>query len=205
MNFETILIDLDVTVIDTNYLIQASFKHICETYGYSFSDEDILHFNGPPLITTFSELNPELKDEMIETYRKYNLEHHNDYVKPFPGVEEVLDQLKAKEIPMGIVSTKMRASVELGLEVTGLSHYFNPVITFNDVHNPKPHPEPVLKAMHELSGKKETTLMVGDNYHDIESGKNAGVQTAGVAWSKKGEAFLQTYQPTFMLQDMHDI
>lgn len=205
MNIETILFDLDGTLIDTNALINASFKHTFKTYGYHFSDEELLQFNGPPLSTTFQELNKELADDMIKTYRTHNLTHHNDYVKTFPGVKETLEQLKEKHIRMGIVSTKMRNGVELGLQVTGLKEYFETVITFNDVHNAKPHPEPVLKGMKDLNGNADTTLMVGDNYHDIESGKNAGVQTAGVAWSMKGEAFLKTLQPTFMLQEMHDL
>jgi len=47
--------------------------------------------------------------------------------------------------------------------------------------------------------------MVGDNYHDIEAGQNAGVLTAGVAWSRKGKEFLNGYNPTYMLEDMRDI
>lgn len=205
MNIKTILFDLDGTLIDTNELIHQSFKHTLEAYGYSFSDEEILQFNGPPLAATFSNLNPAQTEDMIHSYRTHNLAHHNEYVKVFPRVEETLLQLKEKGIKMGIVSTKMRSGVDLGLEVTGLASHFETVITYNDVHHPKPHPEPVLKAMKQLGADVESTLMVGDNYHDIEAGKNAGMQTAGVAWSMKGEAYLQTLEPTYMLKDMYDL
>ena len=47
--------------------------------------------------------------------------------------------------------------------------------------------------------------MIGDNYHDIVGGKNAGVRTAGVAWSAKGEDFLQKYNPDYMLHHITDI
>ena len=47
--------------------------------------------------------------------------------------------------------------------------------------------------------------MIGDNYHDILGGKNAGTKTAGVAWSLKGEEFLQKYEPDYMLHNMSDL
>ncbi|HLR54269.1 MAG TPA: pyrophosphatase PpaX [Pseudogracilibacillus sp.] len=204
-NIKTILFDLDGTLIDTNALIHASFKHTFDVYGYQFSDEEIKQFNGPPLEQTFKKLHAEAADEMIQTYREHNLANHNLFVKLFPEVKMTLEKLKHRGIDMGIVSTKKRSGVELGLEFTGLMKYFNTIITFDDIEQAKPHPEPVLKAMHEMNAIKEYTLMVGDNYHDIESGKNASIQTAGVAWSQKGASFLETYQPTYMLQNMADL
>lgn len=204
-NIKTILFDLDGTLIDTNALIHASFKHTFDVYGYQFSDEEIKQFNGPPLEKTFRKLHGEAADEMVQTYREHNLENHNDFVTLFPGVQTTLEELKNRGIEMGIVSTKKRNGVELGLEFTGLMKYFDTIITFDDIEQAKPHPEPVLKAMREMNAEKEYTLMVGDNYHDIESGKNASVQTAGVAWSQKGASFLEAYQPTYMLQEMAEL
>jgi pyrophosphatase PpaX len=205
MSIETILFDLDGTLIDTNELIQESFRHTFDHYGYTFSDEEMLQFNGPPLLHTFSKLNERLAGEMVKTYREHNLEHHNNYVKAFPNVKEVLRVLADHGVRMGIVSAKMRPGVKLGLEVTGIDSFFETIVSVDDVHHPKPHPEPVLKAMKAVDGKPETTLMVGDNYHDIESGKNAGTQTAAVAWSLKGEAFLQSFKPSYIMQDMTDL
>lgn len=204
-NIKTILFDLDGTLIDTNALIQASFKHTFDVYGYQFSEEEMMQFNGPPLEKTFTSLNAAAAEEMIQTYRQHNLANHNHYVKLFPGVERTLDQLKERGVAMGIVSTKKRSGVELGLEVTGLTKYFDTIITFDDVDQAKPHPEPVLKAIYELNREKAGTLMIGDNYHDIVSGQNARVQTAGVAWSQKGASFLEAYHPTYMLREMADL
>lgn len=205
MSIETILFDLDGTLIDTNELIHQSFEHTFNYYGYSFTREEILQFNGPPLIKTFTDINPDLAEEMIATYRKHNLEHHNDYVKLFPNVKETLKEMHRNGIRMGIVSAKMRPGVELGLEVTGIRSFFDTIVSIDDVQNPKPHPEPVLKGIKGLEANIERVLMVGDNYHDIESGKNAGVKTAGVTWSLKGKEYLQKFNPTYMLEDMRDL
>lgn len=83
--------------------------------------------------------------------------------------------------------------------------FFEFYIGIEDVEQVKPHPEPVLKAIEKLGVSKEDVLMIGDNYHDIEAGKNAGVKTAGVAWSIKGEEFLKQFNPDYMLQRMEDL
>src|SRR5690625_4315200 len=125
MNIDTILFDLDGTLIDTNALIQESFKYTFSQYGYTFTDEELLQFNGPPLIDTFTNLDSQLAHEMVETYRKHNIANHNDYVKAFPGVQNTLEKLQEHHIKMGIVSAKMRPGVLLGLEVTELSDFFD--------------------------------------------------------------------------------
>jgi pyrophosphatase PpaX len=48
-------------------------------------------------------------------------------------------------------------------------------------------------------------MMVGDNYHDILAGKNAGTLTAGVAWSIKGRDYVASYEPDYMLENMTDL
>jgi pyrophosphatase PpaX len=204
-SIRTILFDLDGTLINTNHLIQASFQHTFKTFGYEFTDEEIQRFNGPPLIETFSSINPKRAEEMLETYQTHNHAVHDAYVTAFPRVSDTVRTLKQHGIKMGVVTTKMRKGAKMGLELTGLTSIFDTMITFNDVEHTKPHPEPVLKAMNNLGANAASTLMVGDNYHDIEAGKNAGVQTAGVAWSAKGKDFLLQYKPTYMIDDMSEL
>ncbi|MHA6251782.1 pyrophosphatase PpaX [Oceanobacillus sp. CAU 1775] len=205
MSIRTILFDLDGTLIDSNQLIFTSFKHTFDSYNLNFTDEEILEFNGPPLIETFTKIDPLRVDEMVETYREHNKLVHDEFVKVFPEVIETLEILQQKNIKMGVVTTKMAPGVKLAMELTGIEKYFGSIVTLSDVTHAKPHPEPVLKAMHELGGVPETTLMVGDNSHDIEAGKNAGVRTAGVAWAQKGRERLLSYQPNYMLENMKDI
>lgn len=205
MKIQTVLFDLDGTILDSNELINASFAYTFKQYGYSFTKEEIIDFNGPPLRESFAKVDPNQSEAMIQTYRAFNLAKHEEYIKLFPNVIETLDQLKKHEIDVGIVTSKMRNSVNVGMEMTGLHRYFETIVTIDDIVHSKPHPESVIKAMEELNGEAHTTVMVGDNYHDIVAGQHAGVKTAGVAWSSKGEAFLASYKPTYMLQDMKDL
>ncbi|RKQ35555.1 pyrophosphatase PpaX [Oceanobacillus halophilus] len=205
MSVHTILFDLDGTLIDTNELIIASFTHTFNHYNLPYTREEIIEFNGPPLVETFKSIDPNRVDEMVRVYREHNLEEHDNYVKAFPNVMETLDILKEKNYRLGVVTTKMTESVNRGLKITGLENYFDTIVTLDDVTHPKPHPEPVMKAMKELNTDASSTLMVGDNSHDIESGKNAGVKTAGVSWSFKGKERLLKFEPTYMLEDMRDL
>ncbi|TCT18769.1 pyrophosphatase PpaX [Melghiribacillus thermohalophilus] len=206
MNVQTILFDLDGTLIDTNELIIASFLHTLEQYfPGKYTREDVLDFIGPPLPDSFRKVHPEKVDELVEAYREHNLAHHDRYVTVYDGVKETVETLKHNGFQLGIVTTKMRPSVDKGLRLTRLDSYFDIIVSLDDVHHPKPHPEPVMRAMKALDAKASETIMIGDNYHDIQAGKNAGTKTAGVAWTIKGREKLEQFKPDFMLEHMTDL
>lgn len=202
----TILFDLDGTLIDTNDLIIHSFLHTLDQYyPNQYQREDVLPFIGPTLTETFSSINPEKTDEMIQVYRKFNNEQHDALVKEFEGVYETIQTLNEEGFKLGIVTTKILYTVKKGLKLTKLEPFFDPVIALDHVTKAKPDPEPIMKALDILHSTPEETLMVGDNYHDILAGKNAGTKTAGVAWSIKGQEYLQQFNPDFMLKNMRDL
>lgn len=205
MNIRTVLFDLDGTLIDTNKLIAASFAHTFEQFGFAFTNEEMLAFNGPPLVDTFRAYLPDRVEEMVTIYREHNIEHHDRYVKVFPHVKETLKALQEADVRIAVVTSKMHSVAKHGLTFTGLAPYVEHLIAFDDVEHAKPHPESVVHAMGLLNAKRETTLMVGDNYQDIEAGHNAGIRTAGVEWSHKGKDFLESYNPTYMFADMRDV
>ena len=123
----------------------------------------------------------------------------------FDGVSETLRLLKEEGFKMAIVSTKKNDMVCKGLKLLDVEGVFDVVIGLDDVIKPKPDPEPILLALERLDADRDEALMIGDNYHDIVGGQNAGVRTAGVAWSAKGEEFLQKYNPDYMLQHISDM
>lgn len=202
----TILFDLDGTLIDTNELIISSFLHVLGNYYPDrYKREDVLPFMGPTLRETFETINLEKAEEMIEAYREFNISNHDLLVKEFPGVFETVRTLKEEGYKIGIVTTKVMKTVKMGLALTNLDQFFDVVVALDHVQKPKPDPEPILKALELLDSKPEETIMVGDNSHDIQGGKNAGTLTAGVAWSAKGREFLEGYHPDYMLTNMADL
>lgn len=203
---DTVLFDLDGTLIDTNELIISSFLHTMEKYyPGQYQREDVLPFLGPTLKETFETLNPENYEEMITTYRTYNVANHDLLVKGFEGVYETVRTLKENQFKLAIVTTKRLDVVKMGLKLTGLDEFFDVVVALDHVEKAKPDPEPLFKALEMLGSAPDQAIMVGDNHHDILGGKNAGTLTAGVSWSVKGRAHLEQYKPDYILDNMADI
>ena len=202
----TLLFDLDGTLIDTNELIIASFLHTLEHYyPNQYTREDVFEFIGPSLVETFSKLDIERAEEMIEYYREHNHLHHDLLVQEYEGVYETIQALKERGYKVGIVTTKMRKAVERGLIKGRLDSFFDVVVTFDDVKKTKPDPEPIELALKLIGSSADETIMVGDNSHDILAGKQAGTKTAGVAWTLKGRDYLEQYGPDYMLENMRDL
>ncbi|MCP1145838.1 pyrophosphatase PpaX [Lysinibacillus endophyticus] len=203
---KALLFDFDGTLLDTNELIIQTFMHVLEErFPGQYSPKDCMKFIGPSLKETFEQITPNEVTEMIEKYRQWNAAHHDELVKEFDGVLPTLEKLKELGIKMAIVSTKRSDTIEKGLDLMGAKHFFEFWIGIDHVQHVKPHPEPVLLAIEKLGVDKEHVIMIGDNYHDIEAGKNAGVKTAGVAWALKGEEFLRQFNPDYMLNNMSDL
>lgn len=206
MTINTLLFDLDGTLIDTNDLIIESFLHtLNHYYPEQYGREDVLTFLGPPLYDTFVKMDETRVDEMVTHYRGFNMTNHDRLVKEFDGVYETVKILHEKGLKLGIVTTKMRQTVVMGLKLTGLDQFFDVVVCLDDVTNAKPDPEPVQLALRQLGASPEEAIMVGDNYHDILAGKNAGTKTAAVSWTIKGVEYLQSFEPDYMLTHMEDI
>jgi pyrophosphatase PpaX len=202
----TLLFDFDGTLLDTNELIVQTFLSVLgEHFPGQYGREDVLHFIGPSLEQTFTKIAPGRVDELSDQYRRLNRTLHDELVSEYDGVTETLRTLKSRGLKMAIVSTKREETILHGLQLMGAHDIFDALVALDHVQNPKPHPEPLELALRLLDADQEGALMIGDNSHDIEGGKNAGVRTAGVAWAAKGEAFLAAYEPDFMLNHISDL
>ncbi|WP_334073990.1 MULTISPECIES: pyrophosphatase PpaX [Paenibacillus] len=204
----TILFDLDGTIIDTNDLIINTFLHVLGQHfpQQKYSREQIIPHMGLTLeqqMQTFS--GREEVTELVADYRTYNNLHHDTLIREFPRVKEVIAQLHERGITMGIVTTKIKPTTIRALDYFALKEYMSTIVTVQDVTHPKPHPEPVLTALSNLGADPDKTLMVGDSAADIQAAKAAGVKAAGVAWSLKGVDVLQKYNPDYILEDMTDL
>ncbi|MGJ7920223.1 pyrophosphatase PpaX [Neobacillus sp. LXY-4] len=205
-NINTVLFDLDGTLIDTNELIISSFLHTLEIFHPGeYKRNDVLPFIGPTLVETFSKINEAKCDEMVKTYREFNISNHDLLVQEYEGVYETLSVLKENDYKVGIVTTKMLNVTMMGLKLTKMDHFFDTIVALDHVNHPKPHPEPIFKALEQLDSRPENAMMVGDNYHDVLAGKNAGTKTAGVAWAVKGRESLEVHHPDYMLDNMRDL
>ena len=162
---------------------------------------------GTPLWAQFGQITEDKEEieRMVQTYRTYNLTHHDALVKPYEGVVEEIRRMKDVGKRLGVVTSKLRDGAMRGLRISGLDDVFDIIIGCDDVTNAKPHPEPVLKAVDELGAKAAETVFVGDSRHDMESGRAAHVQTAAVLWGPFDRAHLEDLKPDYWLEKPEDL
>jgi pyrophosphatase PpaX len=199
----TVLFDLDGTLIDSVRLILDSYHHTLAVHGLPpRSDEEWLAGVGTPLTVQFAAWrdDPRMLEALIATYREYNLKHHDRMVTVYPGVAQVVRALKEDGIATGLVTSKNRAGALRGLTLVQLESLMDVMVCSDEVENPKPHPEPVEKAVRLLSAEPGTTVYVGDSIHDMQSGRAAGVRTAAVLWGPFGRSHLEGAQPDYWLE-----
>jgi pyrophosphatase PpaX len=206
--YTTVLFDLDGTLIDSIRLILDSYHHTLQAHGFpARTDEHWLAGVGTPLRSQFAEWShdPDLLEAMVATYRVYNLANHDRMVTAYPGVGEMLRRLHDGGIRLALVTSKNRQGALRGLELTGLAQYFDVLVCADDVQNPKPHPEPVERALALLGATPDETVFIGDSIHDMHSGRAAGVRTAAVLWGPFGRAHLEETAPDHWLTTPHEV
>ncbi|MGH7594314.1 MAG: HAD-IA family hydrolase [Gemmatimonadales bacterium] len=198
--FQTVLFDLDGTLIDSVDLIVDSYQHVFRTHDLPVrSREDILAGLGTPLRMVFGNITDDAGeiDAWIATYRAYNLTHHDARVHAYPGAVEMVHRLKSSGCRLGLVTSKNRLGAGRGLALVGLNDTMEVIVGADDVVNPKPHPEPVERALQQLGMPAETCIFAGDSRHDINCGRGAGVWTAGVTWGPFDRAHLEMVAPDY--------
>ena len=210
MTLTTFLFDLDGTIIDSIDLILRSYRHTMALHRSNEPpppDDMWIKGLGTPLWAQFGEITEDKQEieAMVQTYRTYNLTHHDALVRPYEGVVEEIRRLKRAAKRLGVVTSKLRDGAMRGLRISALDDAFDIVIGCDDVTHSKPHPEPVLKAVERLGVTPAETVFVGDSRHDLESGRAAGVKTAAVLWGPFDRPHLQDLAPDYWLEKPEDL
>ncbi|SMC08442.1 HAD family hydrolase [Nitratiruptor tergarcus] len=177
----TILFDLDGTIIDSTPAILRGFSYAFNKFGLSTPPhEKILSLIGHPLDFMFTHLGiKEDVEKFVDAYKEHYRVIAKDFTTLLPGAKEAVQEA-VTFANLAVVTTKTGVySIEL-LQHLGLMDCFEVVIGRENVIHPKPHPEPLLKAMHILQAHKEYTFMIGDTCLDMEAAKAAEVKGVGV-------------------------
>jgi pyrophosphatase PpaX len=207
MKVNTLLFDLDGTLVDTNSIIVKSLEVVFQTYlpEVQTSLDLFKECIGPPLEVSFSRYTTKARvQEMIQAYRTYYKANEHLYYSIYPNVIDVLTTLKAQGYYLGVVTSKFRDSAMPSMVHYGIDSLMDVIVGLDDVTKAKPDREPVDLALSQLPSHTGA-IMIGDNATDVQSGQNAGVYAAGVAWAFKGRDQLIAVNPDYMLEDMTDL
>ena len=183
MRFPIVLFDLDGTIVDSGWIILASYRHATTTVlGRDYPDEVLLSRVGAgDLEEQMREFDVERSDELARAYREFYAPLHSE-LQAFPGMLELLRRLDEEGRTLGIVSAKRHDIVQLALDALGFGETLDIVVGSDEAPRGKPHPDQILLALERLGADPDQTAYVGDAPFDVAAAKAAGVHAVGVTW-----------------------
>ncbi|MFK5976740.1 MAG: HAD family hydrolase [Sulfurovum sp.] len=177
-----ILFDLDGTLIDSTEAILESFGVAFKHFGDKIPDDKSIKSHiGHPLDVMFVNLGVDENRafEYISAYKEHYRQISCAKTVLLPFARETL-KLASQYATLGVVTTKTaKYSIEL-LEYNDIMRYFEVLVGREDVENPKPHPEPILKALSKLQIDTSEIWMVGDTCMDMSSASSANIKGIAV-------------------------
>ena len=196
-NIDTIIFDLDGTLLDTVDDLLDSVNYALDSCGYPKRTKDEVRLAVGNGVYTLIErmlpdgkFNPDIYD-VLEKFKEYYLQIKVSKTKPYDGIIELLENLKEKNYKTGIVSNKFDKGTKLHSKV-----YFGYLIDYAQGEDElngimrKPNPIGVYKVIKELNSKIENCIFVGDSEVDIQTAKNVGIPCISVLWGLKTKEFL---------------
>ncbi len=194
MLYDTVIFDLDGTLLNTLPDLHSAVNYALIQSGYpERSLEEVRAFVGNGILNLIKRAVPfETAEEdmlsVFDCFKSYYKDHSNDQTAAYEGINELIARLKESDIKLGVVSNKAQFAVG-----DIMDHYFNGLfdVTYGECEGipRKPAPDRVFEAIEALGGKK--VLYVGDSEVDVETAKNAGLDSAMVTWGFRSVAELQ--------------
>lgn len=205
-NYKIILFDMDGTLADTDPMIVETFNILYDKYknGKRRPPEEIYYFSGPPIRETLAKEFPEYDQEfMFDVFHETSRKLYDTHIFPYPKERDTLLKLKEMGVKLGVVTNKMHGLTLVALKIINLEDIFDVVIGYDDVTKGKPDKEGIINAINLFNGRIEDTLYVGDNVIDIESAKNAGVDSCLVSWGPR--VIPENINPTFKIKKFEEL
>lgn len=203
MNKNTYVFDLDGTLLDTLDDLTASTNYALRQMQMAErSKEEVRRFVGNGIAKLIERAVPEGTDapttaRTLELFRQYYLLHDLDHTRPYPGIVEMLRELKAQDKQIAIVSNKYYEATERLAE-----HFFPDLIDVAIGEHEaagikkKPAPDTVVLAMSRLHATKEEAVYIGDSDVDIATAAASGLPCISVLWGFRDQAFLEAHGAT---------
>jgi HAD superfamily hydrolase (TIGR01509 family) len=180
-----VLWDMDGTLVDTEPYWHEAETELVESFGGTWSPEDGLAQVGLSLWICAEMLQdrgvPWDRARIIEHLQNRVMERLAAEVPWRPGARELLAELRDAGIPTALVTMSMRPMAEQVAEAARREGpIFDVIVTGSDVDQPKPHPEPYLRAMEALEVRPDLCVAIEDSPPGLASAVTAGAAAIGV-------------------------
>lgn len=180
------LFDLDGTLTDPGEGITRSVAYALSFFGIEVKDRTALYpFIGPPLVESFSTFygfSPEQARQAIERYREYFSRQGIFENELYPGIKELLGNLKRHGVRILLASSKPEVYARKILEHFQLLPFFDFVAAATMDNTRSKKTDVVRYALESCGISPNRAVMIGDRHHDIEGAKDNALESIGVLW-----------------------
>ncbi|MBO5038764.1 MAG: HAD family hydrolase [Alphaproteobacteria bacterium] len=191
-----LIFDLDGTLLDTAKDLHIALNFALEKHGFRPKTEQetlALLGNGIEALVAGAidggKENPQFL-VTFTTFKDYYFAHLNDYTKPYSGILDLLSELKARHIKMGIVSNKFDEGVK-ALAIRFFKGYIDYAQGVCATVQKKPAPDAVFALIKEQNAENEKNIYIGDSEVDLKTAQNAGLDCISVSWGFRSKDFLR--------------
>ncbi len=196
MKYQVIIFDMDGTLLNTLDDLYDAVNYVLLKFGYPLrTREEVRSFvgNGVQRLVDFAipngQNNPH-REEIFADFKQYYNIHGREKTQSYPGITELLQELKSRGYQLGVVSNKYDAAVKTLSEIY-FPGVFATVVGEREGVRRKPAPDSVFAVLNELRADTSEVLYVGDSEVDIRTAENAGVACISVAWGFRDRDLLE--------------
>jgi phosphoglycolate phosphatase len=206
---ETVLFDLDGTLIDSRLDLAQAVNQALSTLGLPVQTESqITPHVGNGLRVLLSDVigqpTPSMLDRAEAAFSEYYEAHCTDLTVLYDDVQAVLSNL-APQKKFAVVTNKPERFAVKIVKKLGLADLLPVIVGGDTLPERKPHPAPVLKALADLKADPATAMMVGDGPQDILAGQSAGVATCIVEFGYGFRMESLALNPTFKIRRFSEL
>ena len=179
-----LVFDIDGTLMDSARVTLLSLQEaVRDVKGAEYPLEELKFGFGLPGVRTMEILGC---DDPVYAQQRW-MYFHKIYserlgIPLFDGIAEVIDELDAAGVALGIITSKEREEYERQFTDNGLIDYFPCVITADMTKRGKPYPDPMLEYLRMTGASKDEVLYFGDTAYDMQCAASSGVDGALALW-----------------------
>lgn len=203
-NFDTYVFDLDGTLLSTLGDLAASCNYaLCANDMPQHSIDDVRRFVGNGVKKLMERAVPDglsnpAFEKTYQDFRQHYMHHNLDTTQPYPGVMEMLRELKDRGKKIAVVSNKFYAATQALCR-----HFFGDLVDVaigerEDIQK-KPAPDTVNEALRQLKSDRFKAVYIGDSDVDVMTARNSGMPCISVLWGFRDKAFLVRHDATIFV------
>lgn len=192
-----VIFDLDGTLVDTINLIVSSYQHAFTTVlGHEWDEAEIKTWIGQSLYGAMKKASPENADEIFRVYTSWNVANTERLLTVYHGVPELLRELVAAGVRMGVATSKRDEPAHWAMQLAGIDDLLPLLVHHDSVDEHKPSPKAVLLAASKLDADPADCVYVGDAAVDVLAAHNAGMACVAVTWGAGTREAIEAAGPT---------